>query len=159
MSVNLRSADAILALQSLPRIGPTTALRVAIRSGWAEPPVDLGILESAREKARELLFEYAQSGVAVLTFFDEAYRPLLRQINDAGSSRLCDLDQSVTLRECDAAADGLLFQPVGDRPFDRPQMLPKFPNFRIHHGALHKCNVQYMYNTIVVNVNLKCEGA
>lgn len=82
MSLNLRSADAMLALQSLPRIGPATALRAAIRSGWAEPPVDAAILESAREKARELLAEYEQSGVTVLTFFDDAYPPLLRQIPD-----------------------------------------------------------------------------
>lgn len=82
MSLNLRSADAMLALQSLPRIGPATALKAAIRSGWAEPPVDAEILESARVRARELLSEYEESGVTVLTFFDDAYPPLLRQIAD-----------------------------------------------------------------------------
>ncbi len=39
-------------------------------------------LELARERTRELLHEYEQAGVSVLTYFDDAYPPLLRQIPD-----------------------------------------------------------------------------
>ena len=82
MPLDLRSADAMLALQSMPRIGPATALKAAIRSGWSDPPVDAGELERARERVREQLYEYGQSGVSVLSYFDDAYPPLLRQIPD-----------------------------------------------------------------------------
>lgn len=82
MPLDLRSADAMLALQSMPRIGPATALKAAIRSGWSDPPVDTSQLEQARERTRELLHEYGQAGVSVLTYFDDAYPPLLRRIPD-----------------------------------------------------------------------------
>lgn len=72
----------MLALQSMPRIGPATALKAAIRSGWSDPPVDTAQLELARERTRELLHEYGQAGISVLTYFDDAYPPLLRQIPD-----------------------------------------------------------------------------
>jgi DNA processing protein len=71
-----------LALQTLPRIGPATALKAAIRSGWSDPPVEEEVLEKARAKTRELLQEYAEAGVSVITYFDDAYPPLLRQIPD-----------------------------------------------------------------------------
>ena len=82
MARDLRSADAMLALQTLPRIGPATALKAAIRSGWSDPPVDEETLETARARTRELLHEYAKAGVSVITYFDDAYPPLLRQIPD-----------------------------------------------------------------------------
>jgi DNA processing protein len=82
MARDLRSADAMLALQTLPRIGPATALKAAIRSGWSDPPVDEDVLETARARTRELLHEYAEAGVSVITYFDDAYPPLLRQIPD-----------------------------------------------------------------------------
>jgi DNA processing protein len=82
MARDLRSADAMLALQTLPRIGPATALKAAIRSGWSDLPVDEDLLETARARTRELLHEYAEAGVSVITYFDDAYPPLLRQIPD-----------------------------------------------------------------------------
>jgi DNA processing protein len=82
MARDLRSADAMLALQTMPRIGPATALKAAIRSAWSEPPVDEAALEKARARTRELLQEYAEAGVSVITYFDDAYPPLLRRISD-----------------------------------------------------------------------------
>jgi DNA processing protein len=83
MPLDLRSADAMLALQSMPRIGPVAALKAAIRSSWSDPPrVDAVQLEQARERTRELLDEYGQAGVSVVTYFDDAYPPLLRRIPD-----------------------------------------------------------------------------
>jgi DNA processing protein len=82
MPRDLRSADAMLALQTMPRIGPATALKAAIRSGWSESPVDEVELEKAQARTRELLHEYAQAGISVITYFDDAYPPLLRQIPD-----------------------------------------------------------------------------
>jgi DNA processing protein len=72
----------MLALQSMPRIGPATALKAAIRSSWSDPPVETGALELARERIREQLHEYGQAGITVLSYFDDAYPPLLRQIPD-----------------------------------------------------------------------------
>ncbi len=72
----------MLALQTMPRIGPAKALKAAIRSGWSEPPVDDAELEKAQTRVRELLHEYAEAGVSVITYFDDAYPPLLRQIPD-----------------------------------------------------------------------------
>jgi len=64
MARDLRSADAMLAhAKPLPRIGPATSLKAAIRSGWSDLPVDEDLLETARARTRELLHEYAEAGV------------------------------------------------------------------------------------------------
>lgn len=83
--LDFRSASGLLALQSLPRVGPVTALRTALqaplRATLAER-FDGATLVEAFARADERVHDYEQSGVELLTFFDPRYPDRLRQIAD-----------------------------------------------------------------------------
>jgi DNA processing protein len=79
-----RSPAGLLALQSLPRVGPVTALAATLHaSSMARLQDRFGAqLQDALALARERLEQYAQAGVALLTFFDERYPDRLRDLPD-----------------------------------------------------------------------------
>lgn len=81
---NFRSALGLLALQQMPRVGPTTALRAALR---AAPPSAVvadweARLAPALDWARQVVRQHVEAGVSVIDFFDEQYPRLLSQISD-----------------------------------------------------------------------------
>jgi len=83
---DLRSAQGLIALQRLPRVGRATALRAAL-SGHLPGPPDSGSLgESSLAEAYEWadreLDRYHRAGVAVVDFFDRRYPPHLSEIAD-----------------------------------------------------------------------------
>ncbi|MGB7587794.1 MAG: DNA-processing protein DprA [Solirubrobacterales bacterium] len=81
----IRSAAGLLALQSLPRIGPKMALKAALGAGWPDRQADVlsdERLGAAIERARRQVADHESDGVAVLTFFDERYPDRLREIPD-----------------------------------------------------------------------------
>jgi DNA processing protein len=80
----LRGPSGLLALQRLPRIGPTTALRAALR---AEVPTAVAmefdeLLPPALRWAEEVVREHRDAGVEIITFFDDRYPVMLSQIGD-----------------------------------------------------------------------------
>jgi DNA processing protein len=80
----LRTPSGLLALQRLPRIGPTTALRAALR---AQPPAAVSgdfdaLLAQAMKWADDLVRKHLDAGVEVITFFDDRYPPMLSEIAD-----------------------------------------------------------------------------
>jgi DNA processing protein len=80
----LRTPSGLLALQRLPRIGPTTALRAALR---AQPPATVAndfdaLLAPAMKWADDLVREHQDAGVEVITFFDDRYPTMLSEIAD-----------------------------------------------------------------------------
>jgi DNA processing protein len=84
-SVDLyRTPTGLLALQSLPKVGPVTALAAAMHASSMAPLLDRHRpqLDAALERARECLARYADAGVSVLAFFDERYPDRLRDLPD-----------------------------------------------------------------------------
>ncbi len=81
-ALELRSARGLLALQKLPRVGPITALRAAIRAETPDLVTADGDLESALEWAETVVLEHEQAGVEVIAFFDERYPRLLSELAD-----------------------------------------------------------------------------
>jgi DNA processing protein len=84
-SLNLRSAAALLALQEIPRVGPATALRVALRNeleALGEGRIDEGELRVACRVAGERIDRWQRSGLRVLDFFDPSYPERLRTLHD-----------------------------------------------------------------------------
>jgi DNA processing protein len=82
ISQQLRSALGLLALQRLPRVGPQTALRIAIAVDCDR--LDAGLLgawQSELEVASQELERYAAAGVHLIAFFDERYPARLRTIH------------------------------------------------------------------------------
>lgn len=84
-SLDLRSAAGMLALQTIPRVGPMTALRVALSDELEElgakqaAPEDLKL---AYDRANEAVMRWADEGLQVLTFFDRRYPNRLRLLHD-----------------------------------------------------------------------------
>jgi DNA processing protein len=84
-SLDLRSAAGMLALQEIPRVGPVTALRVALDEdlgvlpGKRIEPIDL---QHAYADARERVARWNDAGLAVVTFFDRAYPERLRMLHE-----------------------------------------------------------------------------
>ena len=85
-SLDLRSAAGMLAVQSVPRIGPKTALRVALTEDLrpleeraTAAPADL---EAAYRDAKEQMQRWEQDGLHVLALFDERYPETLRQLHE-----------------------------------------------------------------------------
>jgi len=84
-SLDLRSASGLLALQHLPRVGPTTALRAALHRDLKATngiAVDESALAAAHEWAEEELDRYRRAEVDVIAFFDDRYPQALSGIND-----------------------------------------------------------------------------
>jgi DNA processing protein len=81
---DFRSPAGLLALQSLPRIGPATALRATLRTTRLEGLLERhgARLEAALAVARAELQRYADAEVELLTFFDERYPERLRELSD-----------------------------------------------------------------------------
>jgi DNA processing protein len=80
-----RTAAGLLALQSLPGVGPRTALKVAL--GVAPAEVTQRHLRDPRlgealDRAREQVSAHERAGLTVLGFFDERYPARLREITD-----------------------------------------------------------------------------
>jgi DNA processing protein len=82
-AAELRSARGLLALQRLPRVGPSSALRAALR---AEPPRATTnydeLIGSACAWAEEVVRQHQDAGVEVITFFDDRYPTMLSQLAD-----------------------------------------------------------------------------
>lgn len=83
--IDLRSAAGLLALQSLPGIGPRSALRAATArslSALADPP-SYSTFMKAYEAALERIHENEQAGVRELGFYAPSYPQRLRALADA----------------------------------------------------------------------------
>lgn len=84
-SLDLRTAPGLLALQRLPRVGPTTALRTALHRDLKASNIvalDQDALSTAYEGAEREVETCGRAGVEVIGFFDERYPPALSQITD-----------------------------------------------------------------------------
>ncbi len=103
---DLRSPAGLLALQSLPRIGPARALRATLHATQMERLVDRHgrRLEEALEWAWARVEQYARTDIELLTFFDERYPERLRELADPppliyvrGDAQLLAREQSVAV--------------------------------------------------------------
>jgi DNA protecting protein DprA len=83
-SETYHSPAGLLALQSLPKVGPVTALAAALHTSALARLLErhAGQLDGALDRAGERLEQYRDAGVAVLTFFDEHYPDRLRDLPD-----------------------------------------------------------------------------
>lgn len=84
-SLDLRSASGLLALQRLPRVGPTTALRAALHRDLRATniaTIDSSALTAAYERAESELGSYREAGIEVIAFFDDRYPAALSEIAD-----------------------------------------------------------------------------
>jgi DNA processing protein len=83
---DLRTASGLLALQRLPRVGPTTALKAALRgslpAGKPTEPLVEGDIVGAFEWAEAELERQHAAGVEAIAFFDRRYPRLLSGIAD-----------------------------------------------------------------------------
>jgi DNA processing protein len=81
---DFRSPAGFLALQSLPRVGPATALRATLHATQMERLIERhsAQLDEAFEQAQARLADYATADVKLLTFFDERYPDRLRDLPD-----------------------------------------------------------------------------
>jgi DNA processing protein len=83
-SADFRSPAGFLALQSLPRVGPATALRATLHATQMDRLRERhgARLDDALEQAEARLADYAGADVTLLTFFDEGYPDRLRDLPD-----------------------------------------------------------------------------
>jgi DNA processing protein len=84
-SLDLRTASGLLALQRLPRVGPTTALRTALHRDLKTSnsvALDEDALFAAQEWAERELETCRRAGVEAIAFFDERYPTALSRITD-----------------------------------------------------------------------------
>jgi DNA processing protein len=81
---DFRSAAGFLALQSLPRVGPATALRATLHVAAMRRLVERHgpRLDEAFERAQARVEECADADVELLSFFDERYPNRLRELSD-----------------------------------------------------------------------------
>jgi DNA processing protein len=103
---DLRSPAGLLALQSLPRIGPVRALRATLHATQLDRVLDRHgrRLEEALERARARVERYARADIELLTFFDERYPNRLRELADPppliyvrGDARLLGRERAVAV--------------------------------------------------------------
>lgn len=83
--LELRSVTGLLALQQLPRVGPATALRIALRedlNAVDRVSIDNAALTEVFEQASEEVERYRTAGVEIIAFFDERYPSALSEIAD-----------------------------------------------------------------------------
>jgi DNA processing protein len=83
-TTDFRSPAGFLALQSLPRVGPATALRATLHSTEMERLLERHgvLLDEALERAQARIADYALAEVMLLSFFDERYPDRLRDLSD-----------------------------------------------------------------------------
>jgi DNA processing protein len=81
---DFRSAAGFMALQSLPRVGPVTALNATLHATQMEQLLERygSEVDMAFEGAQRRLADYADAGVQLVTFFDERYPDRLRNLSD-----------------------------------------------------------------------------
>lgn len=81
---DFRSPAGFLALQSLPRVGPATALRATLQVTQLEQLLERhsAQIDEAFERAQASLAGYATEDVELLSFFDERYPERLRELSD-----------------------------------------------------------------------------
>ena len=81
---DFRSAAGFLALQSLPRVGPVTALHATLHSTQMEQLLERygSEVDVAFEEAQRCLVDYADADVRLVSFFDERYPDRLRNLAD-----------------------------------------------------------------------------
>ncbi len=81
---DFRSPAGLLALQSLPRVGPATALRATLHAASMGRLVERhgSRLDKAFERARARVEECANADIELLSFFDERYPNRLRELSD-----------------------------------------------------------------------------
>jgi DNA processing protein len=83
-NIDFRSPAGCLALQSLPRVGPATALRAMLHATQLERLLERHgyQLDEAFERAQARLEDYVTADVKLLTFFDKRYPDRLRELSD-----------------------------------------------------------------------------
>jgi DNA processing protein len=103
-----RSPAGLLTLQSLPRVGPTTALRATLDSAKLENLLERhdARLAEAFAQAEVDLERYGDAEVELLTFFDERYPERLRELADPPPLIYVRGDVDVLARERLAALVG-----------------------------------------------------
>jgi DNA processing protein len=81
---DFRSAAGFMALQSLPRVGPVTALNATLHSTQMEQLLERygSEVDVAFEGAQRRLADYADADVRLVSFFDERYPDRLRNLSD-----------------------------------------------------------------------------
>lgn len=81
---DFRSPAGFLALQSLPRVGPATALRATLHATQMERLLERhgSRLDEAFGRAQARVADYATADVELLTFFDKRYPDRLRDLSD-----------------------------------------------------------------------------
>jgi DNA processing protein len=79
-----RTPAGLLALQSLPRVGPVTALAATLHGASMKRLLDRHAdqLDAALADAQRRLAQYRDAGVTLLTFFDPRYPDRLRDLAD-----------------------------------------------------------------------------
>lgn len=104
-AADLRSPAGLLALQSLPRVGPRTALKAAFEAtdAGSDPLADPRLTAPLAEATRQVA-AHEDAGVAVIGFFDERYPESLREIPDPpavlflrGEVELLEADQLIAV--------------------------------------------------------------
>lgn len=84
--LDLRSAQGLMALQHLPRIGRATALRAALSGNIPGAPAVSSLKEASLVEAYEWadreLDRSHRAGVHIVDFFDQRYPPRLSEIGD-----------------------------------------------------------------------------
>jgi DNA processing protein len=103
-----RTPAGLLALQSLPKVGPVTALAAALHTTSMARVLERhsSRLDEALRLARESLERYEHAGVTVLTFFDERYPDRLRDLPDPPPVLYVRGDVALLARERLAAVVG-----------------------------------------------------
>jgi DNA processing protein len=81
---DFRSAAGFLALQSLPRVGPVTALNATLHATQMEQLLERhgSEVDVAFELAQRRVTDYADADVQLVSFFDERYPDRLRNLSD-----------------------------------------------------------------------------
>jgi DNA processing protein len=81
---DFRSAAGFMALQSLPRVGPVTALNATLHSTQLEQLLKSygSEVDVAFELAQRRVTDYADADVQLVSFFDEGYPDRLRGLSD-----------------------------------------------------------------------------
>ncbi len=96
---DFRSAAGFMALQSLPRVGPVTALNATLHSTQMEQLLERygSEIDVAFDLAQRRLADYADADVRLVSFFDERYPDRLRNLSDPRRCSTCAATSSCSL--------------------------------------------------------------